>query len=169
MDVLTDSKSLLKYNKRENPYDCHKMFFLLFYIRVYICVCHYPLFNFIGLRIICNYFRLLSSCVNIHMLYPHIAYALNFAFHVKMYPGNENLSILRKSSNYSDARYIRVTGYQYLESKFIAPPPKVKLKYPLATKFLKRILHTIIKMRSKKIKREFQYNMFQYKKCRDLV
>lgn len=132
------------------------MFFLLFYIRIYIRVCHYPLFNFIGLRIICNYFRLLSSCVNIHMLYPHIAYALNSVFHVKMYPGNENLSILRKSSNYSDARCIRVTGYQYLESKFIAPPPKVKLKCPLAVISHKRILYTIIKMWNKKIKREFR-------------
>jgi len=84
--------------------------------------------------LIANYLQLFPSvsfmCQHSYTLYLHIAYALNSVFHVKMYSGNENLSIPRKSSNYPVARCIRVTGYQYLEFKLIAPPSKVKLKRP---------------------------------------
>lgn len=126
----------------------------------YVRVCHYPLFNFIGLRIICNYFLSVSFMCQHSYALP--VYALNSTFHVKMYSGNENLNIPRKSSNYPDARCIRVTGYQYLESKFIVPPSK--LKRPLSVIAHKRISNKIIKMRNKKIKIEIEMRKYMYKK-----
>lgn len=100
-------------------------YFLLFYACFFLfnvrIVCHYQLFNFIG--VVANYLQLFPSvsfmCQHSYAL-PMCA--LNSTFHVKMYLGNENIP--RKSSNYPDARCIRVTGYQYLESKLIAPPSK---------------------------------------------
>lgn len=105
-------------------------------------------------------------------VFPSVSFICQYAYVLLIYPtyrvcfpcfmwkcsGNENLSIPRKSSNYLDARCIHVTGYQYLESKLIAPLPKVKLKCPLAIISRKRILRNrkLLKWERKKIKIEIE-------------